>query len=282
MPMVIILTVTMFIISGIYGLHYVSQRWRKPAQFWLAESTESSLAAFLIYVPARVFWERILWLLLPILVILAMLVSLWISVVTALGIVVLLLLLKRRLLQRRYRLINEQLPDAIDLLVTAMQAGLSFAAALERSTLQLSAPLRHEWTLLLRQLRLGDSMEFVLQQFYQRIQTQAVMQLLLTIQLGLQHGAQQVEILQRLATNLRQQHYAVERVKSLSAQARMQGKVMIILPLLLFFGLHHLHPQNTSILLTTQLGNTLLIFCVALLGMGHFIVRQILGRAYAR
>lgn len=278
----IVLTGTTVIFSGLYAFSLGIRRWRKPAQYWLTESTESSLDAFLIYVPAEVFWQRLLGLLLPILFLLTFLFSFWTSVGAALVVGVSIFLLKRSLLLRRYRLITNQLPDAIDLLVTAMQAGLSFSAALERSTPQLPAPLRHEWALMIRQLRIGESMHAVLQQFYQRIQTEAVLQLLLTIQLGLQHGAQQVEVLQRLALNLRQQHYAVERVKSLSAQARMQGKVMVLLPLGLFFSLHFIHPENTEILLHTTPGNYLIGLCFVLIGIGQLLVRQILGRAYAR
>lgn len=268
--------ITVFVIL----IHLVS-RWKNPAQKWLIDNTEQSLADFLIYLPAKIFWERLALFVLPLLLILtvttSILTSLIVGCLMALGAVS----AKKVLLARRHRLINVQLPDAIDLLVTAMQAGLSFNAAFERSALQVAAPLRHEWSLVIRRMRTGETPITALSSFYQRVNTEAVLQMLLTMQLGIQHGSQQADILQRLAVTLRQQQYAIERVKSLSAQARLQGKVMLLLPIGLFTALHFLHPENTVILTQTEFGHYLLSFSLGLMIVGHFLIRKILGDAYA-
>ncbi|OZB05656.1 MAG: hypothetical protein B7X54_04780 [Idiomarina sp. 34-48-12] len=256
-------------------------RWRQPAQKWLKDNTEQSLADFLIYLPAKLFWERLTYVFLPILLVVSLVSSVLISVLVGCVMMVIVLALKNYLLARRHRLITQQLPDALDLIVTAMQAGLSFNAALERSASQVAVPLRHEWLLVIRRMRTGESPIAALTNFYQRVNTEAVLQMLLTMQLGIQHGSQQADILQRLALTLRQQQYAIERVKSLSAQARLQGKVMLFLPVGLFIALHFLHPENTKILTQTTLGNSLLVMSGGLMLVGHFLIRKILGDAYA-
>lgn len=256
-------------------------RWRQPAQQWLKDSTEQSLADFLIYLPAKLFWERLTYFVLPFLVVISFAFSVVASLLVGCFMTVVVLTIKNYLLARRHRLITQQLPDAIDLLVTAMQAGLSFNAALERSAAQVAVPLRYEWLLVIRRMRTGESPIAALQGFYKRVNTEAVLQMLLTMQLGIQHGSQQADILQRLALTLRQQQYAIERVKSLSAQARLQGKVMLFLPVGLFVALHFLHPENTKVLTQTQLGNALLLVSGGLMLVGHFLIRKILGDAYA-
>ncbi|RUO57984.1 type II secretion system F family protein [Pseudidiomarina marina] len=278
--LVIVALACVYLTSVVLVITMIS-RWKNPAQKWLKDSTEQSLADFLIYLPAKIFWERLALLVLPLLMIIGLISSALISFLVGCGMAVAAIVTKNYLLARRHRLITVQLPDAIDLLVTAMQAGLSFNAAFERSGLQVAAPLRYEWLLVIRRMRTGETPIVALKSFYLRVNTEAVLQMLLTMQLGIQHGSQQADILQRLAVTLRQQQYAIERVKSLSAQARLQGKVMMLLPLGLFTALHFLHPENTVMLTQTEPGHYLLAASAGLMMLGHFLIRKILGDAYA-
>lgn len=280
----VILSLTMFlaIFTVMLAVVWLVRRWQQPAQQWLSDSTEQSLADFLIYLPVKVFWTRLLTALIPLLIGLAVWTNFGIAISAAFGTVVVVILAKKHLLARRHKLITKQLPDGLDMLVTATSAGLSFHAALDRSINQLPVPLRHEWQQLVRRTRTGEGIYVALLYFYQRVPTEAVLQVLLTVHLGLQHGSQQAQILQRLAESLRQQHYAIERVKSLSAQARMQGKVMLLLPIGLFAVLHYLHPENTRILTQTTAGHYLLAACLLLMVVGQTLIKKVLGSAYAR
>ncbi|MBR9908665.1 MAG: hypothetical protein GYB30_11565 [Gammaproteobacteria bacterium] len=255
--------------------------WQPRLREWLKESTEQSLADFLIYMPASQFWTRFAIALAPLVVVLGVVVSLTSALLVAGAGLISTYFIKNALLARRLNQVNRQLPDGLDLLVTAVSAGLSFQAALEQTAPQLPWPLRQEWSLMVRLTKTGEGIYPALANFYQRINSEPVLQFLLTVHLGLQHGAQQVHVLQRLTQSLRQQHYAVERVKSLSAQARMQGKVMLMLPVGLFAVLHKLHPENTQTLLETSVGNLLIGACVGLMVCGHILIRKVLGMAYA-
>lgn len=255
--------------------------WQPRLREWLKESTEQSLADFLIYMPASQFWTRFAVALAPLVVILGVVVSLTSAILVAGAGLISTYFIKNALLARRLNQVNRQLPDGLDLLVTAVSAGLSFQAALEQTAPQLPWPLKQEWSLMVRLTKTGEGIYPALANFYQRIKSEPVLQFLLTVHLGLQHGAQQVHVLQRLTQSLRQQHYAVERVKSLSAQARMQGKVMLMLPVGLFAVLHKLHPENTQALLETSVGNLLIGACVGLMVCGHILIRKVLGMAYA-
>ena len=264
-----------------YVLFVTVRFWQPRLREWLKESTEQSLADFLIYMPASQFWIKFSIILAPVAMLVGLFFSLVVGVVVAAAGLISTYFIKNALLSRRLNQVNRQLPDGLDLLVTAISAGLSFQAALEQTAPQLPRPLRQEWALMVRLTKTGEGIYPALANFYQRISSEPVLQFLLTVHLGLQHGAQQVVVLQRLTQSLRQQHYAVERVKSLSAQARMQGKVMLLLPVGLFTVLHYLHPENTQTLLETSVGNLLLIACLGLMICGHILIRKVLGMAYA-
>ncbi|MDT7526651.1 MULTISPECIES: type II secretion system F family protein [Pseudidiomarina] len=252
--------------------HYVN-KW--GAQ--INQTTEQSLADFLIFMPVAQLWMRIL----MASVVLFMVVALAVSVQAALISVVVLILglpaLKNYLLTKRRKIIDKQLPDFILLIANGSAAGLSFMAAIEASVLQLPIPLRYEVQLLVRRSRTGDSLADALNDFYRRVPTDSMMQWVTTVQLGLKHGAQQVAVMQRLATSLQQQAYARERLLSLSAQARLQGKVMLFLPIGLFFILRKVEPGNTALLTETGTGQAMLIGCAILMFIGNMIVKKIMG-----
>lgn len=264
-----------------YVLFVTVRFWQPRLREWFKQSTEQSLADFLIYMPASQFWTKFSIILAPVAVIVGLSFSFVVGVAVAAAGLISTYFIKNVLLARRLNQVSRQLPDGLDLLVTAISAGLSFQAALEQTAPQLPRPLRQEWALMVRLTKTGEGIYPALANFYQRISSEPVLQFLLTVHLGLQHGAQQVVVLQRLTQSLRQQHYAVERVKSLSAQARMQGKVMLLLPVGLFAVLHYMHPENTQTLLETSVGNLLLIACLGLMICGHIIIRKVLGMAYA-
>lgn len=264
-----------------YLIALLYKKWRPRFQEWLKESTEESLAEFLIYMPAEKFWARFAFVLTPTIIGISFLASILTAVAVAVAVLFATYFGKNALLSRRLNRVSRQLPDGLDLLVTAASAGLSFQAALEHTASQVPSPLRQEWQLMVRITKTGEGIYPALATFYRRVRSEPVLQFLLTVHLGLQHGAQQIQVIQRLAQSLRQQHYAEERVKSLSAQARMQGKVMVMLPAGLFAVLHQLHPENTRLLLETSVGNMLLGACASLMVCGHILIRKVLGLAYA-
>ncbi len=243
----------------------------------LRHETEQTLAEFLIYMSAGRLWLISAFMLLPP----ALFIGLWWDLTAALlGLVAFAIAipwLRRWLLVKRYQRIGIQLPDCLHMVSNAMASGLSLLPALELTGGQLQRPLRSEFILLVHRLKLGDALSQALDDFYRRVPTEAVQFFSLTLTLGMQHGGQQVAVLQRMATALQQQLYARERLQSLSAQARMQGKVMFMLPIGLFFILQRLHPANTELLTGTQRGQIILGICLVLMLIGHLLIRRIMG-----
>lgn len=243
----------------------------------LRDETEQSLAEFLIYMSAGRLWLISALILTPP----ALFIGLWWDLTAALaGLVVFAVAipwLRRWLLIQRYKRIGVQLPDCLHMVSNAMASGLSLLPALELTASQLQRPLRSEFILLVHRLKLGDALSQALADFYRRVPTEAVQFFSLTLTLGMQHGGQQVAVLQRMATALQQQLYARQRLQSLSAQARMQGKVMFLLPVGLFFILQRLHPGNTELLTGTERGQIILGICLVLMLMGHLLIRRIMG-----
>lgn len=266
------------VLLGSIGL-LLSKERRQQLQRQLQLQTESTLWDFLSAATARQVWLWSLLLLLPIVALVAVLFSPFWAAAVALICCALLPMLRQMLLQRRQQQVTLQLPDALTLLSHAMASGMSLLPALELSLSQCPQPLKGELTLMLQRLRLGESLSDALAALAQRIPTMAMQFFVLTMQIGAHHGGQQVAVLQRMAAALQQQNIAHQRLLSLSAQARLQGRVMFLLPLGLFMVLRWLHPENTALLTQTQAGWVILALCAVLLIVGHLLVRRIMHGA---
>lgn len=237
--------------------------------------TEANLAEFLIFLPALQFWGLIGIIVGPAaLLILIQFGLLWALIMTIASVLIL-PWLRRYWHGRRCTKISRQLPDVVQALANALAAGLALAPAFEAVHPRLPQPIKQEFILLNRRLQFGDSLASGLQDFYRRVPRGGVYQLYLALTLGSQHGSQQVTILQRLAKSLRQKIYAEERLKSLSAQARLQGRVMLFLPVGLYIVLNWIQPSGTELLTSTQMGQMMLLGAVLLMFLGHLVVRQL-------
>lgn len=241
--------------------------------------TENTLWEFLSSASARQVWGLSLVIILPLFGIIVLTTSLFWAAFGALLCFALLPLLRRYLLRRRQHLVTLQLPDTLTLLSHAMASGMSLLPALELTLVQSPQPLKGELSLMLQRLRLGDSLSIALAALAARIPTMAIQFFVLTMQIGARHGGQQVAVLQRMAAALQAQNIAQQRLLSLSAQARLQGRVMFMLPIALFFALRWLHPENTALLTDTQPGWTILALSAVLLVLGHLLVRRIMHGA---
>lgn len=273
----LLLALTVGLLGSILLL--LSKERRQQLRHQLQVHTENTLWDFLSRATARQVWLVSLIGLVPVIALVALLVSLFWAAAGALIACALLPMLRRKLLQRRQHHVTLQLPDALTLLSHAMASGMSLLPALELSLAQCPQPLRSEFTLMLQRLRTGESLSAALAALAQRIPTLGIQFFVLTMQIGARHGGAQVAVLQRMATALQQQNIAYQRLLSLSAQARLQGRVMFMLPIGLFLVLQKLHPENTALLTGTHSGWVILGLCGILLVVGHIMVRKIMRSA---
>lgn len=245
----------------------------------IERGAELSLAALLIFIPARFFWLILCMTVLPVAISALLVFDHWLWVMGACTAwFACLPWLRATLFKRRRRKIEKQLPAALQLLASSLQAGLSLTPALELASGQLAPPIGTEFHLIVQRQRTGDSLSAALDDFYRRAPSPMVRFFTFAIATGNRYGGQQVPMLERMARAIQQQHYARERMLSLSAQARLQGKVMFLLPVGLFFAIGEVQEESKDILLTTSEGQLLMLLCVCLMVIGMLLTRRIMGR----
>lgn len=181
----------------------------------------------------------------------------------------------RHLSQRRLKRLERQLPDALTLLAGSLRAGSSFSLALEHLIEEQPAPLSQEFELYLREQRLGVDGDVALQRMAQRIPLPDFQMVVAGMRISRETGGNLATVLESLADTLRRKAVMEGKIAALTAQGKMQGLVMSLLPVMLAGVLFFMEPEAMSLLFTTTIGWLVIGGCVMLETLGYFAIRKI-------
>ncbi|WP_113907437.1 type II secretion system F family protein [Aliidiomarina celeris] len=183
----------------------------------------------------------------------------------------------RWLLKRRAEQFVEQLPDVCLFIANTLRTGGTLPTALQFIRANTTGAVAQEFSLMLRQLRLGESIPDVFNGLYQRMPSEELERVIQALLLGRESGGQQAVLMEKIGKSLRIKAQLVQRVRSLSAQGRMQGHVMTALPIFLGSVLWFIEPQAMRALFDSALGWILTGIMAFLLGSGHFLIQKMIN-----
>jgi tight adherence protein B len=178
--------------------------------------------------------------------------------------------------RKRVRNLAQQFPEFVSLLAGSLRAGSSLNLALGVIVTQLPEPLRQEVGLILREQKLGLSMDESLGNFSQRIELEDFQLLCAAIRISRSSGGNLADALDSLANTSRKKLALEGKIESLTAQGKLQGWVMAALPFVLALALFQIEPRAMRPLVSTWYGWLVLglVGTLQLLGL-HFIRRII-------
>ena len=179
------------------------------------------------------------------------------------------------LAERRKRKINEALPDGLALIAGAMRAGSTFSIAIQALVEEQDGPLGQEFSLLLREQRVGARMEEALDNLAERVQTEEMDLFVSAALIAQEVGGNLSEILQRLSETIRRKLEMEGKIKALTAQGVLQGYVVTALPFMIMLALFFVEPGATKPLFSSLLGWLFLGVIVVLQVIGGITIRKI-------
>lgn len=239
------------------------------------EAGHSLAELFLFIDPAQ------LWTLAGLLAFMLFALTQWLSGSLVLALLVSLVSLKaprqglRYLHRRRLRRFDTQLPEMLQALSYALRAGASLPVALRRLMIHTPAPLSQEMGLVLREQRIGVPLDTALRALSVRIPTRATVLMVAALRTALATGGNLAQMLERMAALLRARNELGLRVKTLTAQGRMQAWIVGALPVLLALALQCLEPQAMALLWHTPPGWAAIAVMVTLESVGFWMIRRI-------
>jgi tight adherence protein B len=183
--------------------------------------------------------------------------------------------LYRWMKQRRVDQLQQQLPDGLMMVAGGMRAGLGFAPALESLTRDVDPPLSQEFALVLREQRMGVKLEEALLHFNERVPVQDVTLFVSAVSISREVGGNLAESLSLLAETLRRRLIMEGKVKSLTAQGRLQGIVMAMMPVGIIAFLSFAYPETMGAMYHTPLGWGVIAVAVVMEYLGYRMCRKI-------
>ena len=128
---------------------------------------------------------------------------------------------------------ERQLPDSLLMVSGSMRAGASLTVAMESMVKEQKPPLSQEFELMLREQRLGVDFDTAMKHMEERMPLQDFILVVAALRISREVGGNLAEILETLAETLRRKHQMEGKIDSLTAQGRMQGLIMTMLPIFL-------------------------------------------------
>jgi tight adherence protein B len=257
----------------------IALRWGSAEhQSRLRRISDHDLAELFVFVDPGKFalWNAVALLGLPLLAYLS-LGSAVVTVTAAVIVLVLPGLVYRRLREARRRLLQRQLPDTAAALASALRAGLGLGQALEQIPRFQPRPIAQEFALALREQRLGVPLDQALANLSHRAACRDVELLIATLSIARDLGGGVADALDRLAAAVRRRITMEERVRALTAQGRLQGVIMALLPAVLAAALFVLDPERMRLLLDHPIGWVTLLVVVGLEAIGWWAIRRIVS-----
>ena len=201
------------------------------------------------------------------------------SMIIALPVFIFLALMPRLLYafmrQRRLRNFEEQLPDALMMLSGGLRAGVGLNSAITQLVAEAHAPLGQEFSLLLREQRLGVTLEQSLNNLARRMPTQTTTLVVSAMRIATETGGGLAETLERTANTIRSRLQMEGKIRALTAQGKLQAWVVGALPLGLMAVLNNMEPEAMSMLWHSRIGWATLLVIFIFEFLGIFVIRKI-------
>ena len=176
---------------------------------------------------------------------------------------------------KRMKLMDSQLPDALDFICRALKAGHAFSAALSMVGEEVQEPIAGEFRTVFDEITFGVSIKNAMLNLTERVPNSDMRYFVMAVIIQLETGGNLTELLGMLANLMRERFKLFGKIKTLSAEGRLSGYILTGLPFVLAFLLNILNPGYMQVLFTDPTGIKLVIGALVMMGFGVLILWRI-------
>jgi tight adherence protein B len=181
---------------------------------------------------------------------------------------------RRRANSRLYRF-EEQFPDCLEFLARSMRAGHAFSVALEIVHKEFSEPLAGEMRRTFEEQNLGQPLDVVLRKLAERIPSLDVSFFVSAVLLQKRTGGNLAELLDKLAHIIRARFKLRARIRAVSAQGIMSGRILGAIPASVGALMFLVNPRYARFFVDDPMGHALVAGCLTMQLVGYLIIRKI-------
>ncbi|SDN48446.1 tight adherence protein B [Lutimaribacter pacificus] len=145
--------------------------------------------------------------------------------------------------KKRLSMIEEQLPDAVELMVRSLRVGHPFSSAIQIVSKEIPDPLATEFGIIADESAYGRDIGEALKDLAERLDMQDLRFLAVAVTIQQQSGGNLAEILAGLARVIRARFRLFRRVKAITAEAQWSGKFLSGFPIAALIAINLLDPH---------------------------------------
>ncbi len=175
----------------------------------------------------------------------------------------------------RFEQMRQFLPEALDLMVAAIRAGHSFSSAMAMASKESPEPIRREFRQCFDEQNYGLELRVAMLNLQYRMPIGEVRMIVTAVLIQTETGGNLTEILDNVAHLIRENFRLQQQVRVHTAQGRMSGWILSIMPVVLGFLLYLISPEQISMLWTHPTGRKCMYAGLAMTVIGGLCIRKI-------
>ncbi|MHB8122354.1 MAG: type II secretion system F family protein [Desulfuromonadaceae bacterium] len=178
--------------------------------------------------------------------------------------------------QQRQKRFAEQLPDALTMIARSLRAGHSLTSAVELVSQELPEPTCGLFRIAYEQQQLGMRIAESLETLLEKIDSIDLHFFVTIIRINSETGGNLAEILEKLADTIRSRLQIRRQVKVYTAEGRMSGYVLVLLPVFVFVAFYFKNPAYMEVFFTEQICQVSLVAAGLAQIVGFLMIRKII------
>jgi tight adherence protein B len=176
---------------------------------------------------------------------------------------------------QRFNRIRQLLPDALDMMASAIRAGHSFSSAMGMVSRESVEPVKSEIRQCFEEQNFGLDLRVAMANLAYRVPVRDVRVIVTAVLIQKETGGNLTEILDKVAYLIREDFRLQRQISVHTAQGRMTGWVLSILPIVLGFLLYLVSPEHMSLLWRRPFGWKLIYTALVMETIGALLIRKI-------
>jgi tight adherence protein B len=177
---------------------------------------------------------------------------------------------------QRFGRFEQNLPDALDLIVGALRAGHSLISAIGIVAREAAEPIKREFRLCFDEQNFGVEFRVAMLNLVTRVPVQDVRIMVTAMMIQKESGGNLAEILEKVATIIRDRYRLKRQIRVHTAQGRLTGWILSLLPVVLGVGLYLMDPKYMNILWERPIGQKMMYASAVMTCIGALIIRSII------
>ena len=182
--------------------------------------------------------------------------------------------------QRRLKAFARQLPYALDLIKSSLEAGHTLLRGLQVVVAEFADPISTEFRSAIEQSRLGLPLARALEEMLKRVPQEDLRLLVVAVRVQSEVGSSLAIIIGRLSEIVRTRQRLQQQIRALTAQSKMSGILVGFLPIVMLAAFSVIQPSYTNTLFFDPTGQKILEVACVLDILAFLSIRKILKVKY--